>query len=806
MNPCENSVAFGAPGIAPRWTSSAKEGVGTAYHTSCRVWFTLSHGIVNEIYYPHVDQPNTRDFQFLITDGETFCHEEKRDFKHLIEYPERDCLLYRLTNSEPHGRYRLIKHVFTVPHRSVLLVHTKLEIFDESLRDRVRLYALLAPHIARYGAGNSAQCSEIGDTELIHAQRENVHLLMACSSGFSRRSVGYAGFSDGWQDLMNNFKMDWEFRAAENGNIALTGEIHLPDNGEFTIAVAFGRSYQSSATKLFQSLAEPFEMHRRGYVRQWQRAVVNPEFDFSAETCDGGGIYRLSRCVLLAHEDKVFQGAMVASMSIPWGETKGDNDLGGYHLVWTRDLVQSATALLATGQTGTPLRALIWLAAIQRPDGTFPQNSWIDGTAYWSGLQLDQVAAPILLAWRLHKFDALGLFNPRVLIARAAARLILQGPVTSQDRWEENAGYSPSTLATVIAALVCAADWARELRLRNAADFVFAYADWLAAHIEEWTVTTQGELVQGISRHYVRINPTDPHTPDPHADPDTAMIQIANGGGLHPARNVVSGDFLHLVRFGIRHANDPLVRDSIEVIDRVLKHDLPQGPGWRRYNHDGYGQKDDGSAYDGTGVGRCWPILTGERGHYELAAGRDPRSFIRTMEDFSNQGGMITEQVWDGPDLPATVRTAAGEPHPKMKRGCPTGAAMPLCWSHAEYVLLVRSRHDNVCFDRIQPAFQRYVLNPVPSQYEFWSLRHPLRRVARGKILRIILAAEATVVWSLDHWQQKDQQNTSHQGELNVWFADFPTTRWPAGSTFAFTLFWKRDQRWEGRNWEVNVE
>ncbi len=736
MNSPENTVAFGAPGIEPRWTSSAKEGVGTAYHTSCRLWFTLSHGILNEIYYPHVDQPNTRDFQFLISDGETFCHEEKRDLNHLIEYPARDCLFYRLTNSEPRGRYRVIKHVLTDPHGSVLLVHTNLEVFDESLRGKLRLYALLAPHMAGCGGGNSGWCSEIGAIKLIHAQRQDVHLIMACSSGFSRRSVGYVGFSDGWQDLMHNFKMDWEFQAAENGNIAATGEVNLPDSGEFTIAVAFGRSYQSAATKLFQSLAEPFESNRQSYVRQWQRAVVNPEFDFSTDTSDGGGMYRLSRCVLLAHEDKVFQGAIVASMSIPWGETKGDDDLGGYHLVWTRDLVQSGSALLATGQTGTPLRALIWLAAIQRPDGSFPQNSWIDG-----------------------------------------------------------AGYSPSTLATVIAGLASAAEWAKEFGKMDVADFIFAYADWLAVHLEEWTVTTQGELVEGFPRHYIRINPADPNAPDPHADPNTAMIQIANGGGLHPARNIVGGDFLLLVRFGIRDAKDPLVRDSIEVIDRVLKYDLPQGPGWRRYNHDGYGQKDDGSAFDGTGVGRCWPILTGERGHYELAAGRDPKPFIRAMEDFANQGGMITEQIWDGPDLPGA----------HMKRGCPTGAAMPLCWSHSEYVSLVRSRHDGVCFARVEPAFQRYVLNPAQSRYEIWSLRHPLRSVSHGKILRIILAAEATIVWSTDNWARRNESHTTHQNELNLWFADFPTADLPSGSVFSFTFFWQRDQRWEGRNWQVNV-
>jgi len=805
MNPSENSVAFGAPGIEPRWTSSAKEGVGTAYHTSCRLWFTLSHGIVNEIYYPHVDQPNTRDFQFLISDGETFCHEEKRDLTHAIEYPERDCLFYRLTNVEPRRRYRLVKYVFADPHRSVLLVHTKLEVLDESLRGRLSVYALLAPHLAGCGAGNSGWCSEIGDNKLLHAQRKNTHLLMACSSGFSRRSVGYVGFSDGWQDLMHNFKMDWEFKAAENGNIALTAEVELRDDGEFTVAVALGRSYQSAATKLFQSLAEPFELKRESYIRQWQRAVIDPKFDFTSDTTDDGGMYRLSRCVLLAHEDKVFQGAIVASLSIPWGETKSDQDLGGYHLVWTRDLVHSATALLATGQIGTPLRALIWLAAIQRPDGSFPQNSWIDGTAYWSGLQLDQVAFPILLAWRLHKQDALDLFSPRAMILRAAARLIAQGPVTAQDRWEENAGYSPSTLAVVIAALVCTAEWAKEFGKTEVADFILAYADWLAAHVEEWTVTTKGELIEGLPRHYIRINPADPVAPDPHADPNKTIIQLANGGGIHPARNVVGGDFLHLVRFGIRKPDDAIVRDSIEVIDGVLKRELPQGPGWRRYNHDGYGQKDDGSAFDGTGVGRCWPILTGERGHYELAAGRNSKPFIRSMEDFANEGGMLTEQLWDGPDLSHKGRTHSGESGTHMKPGCPTGAAMPLCWSHAEYVALVRSRHDGVCFDRVDPAFERYVLNPAQSRYEIWTVRHPLRLAPPGKILRIIVAAEATIVWSTDNWIRRDESQTSYQPELNLWFADFPTAEWPQGSAFAFTFFWKRDQRWEGRNWQVNI-
>jgi glucoamylase len=793
MSDTDNGPAFGAPGIEPRWTSSAKEGFGTAYHTSCRLWFTLSHGIVNEIYYPSVDQPNTRDFQYLISDGETFCHEEKSDLEHEMHYPEKGCLFYRLTNSERNGRYRIIKHILADPHRSVLLIRTKLEILDASLKDKLRLYALMAPHLDRCGAGNSGRFTEISGSKLLHARRNNFHLVMGCTTHFSRMSVGYAGASDGWQDL-RNFKMDWEFSSAENGNIALTGEIDPRRGDEFTVAIALGQSYPSTAAKLLQSLAGSFDKHRETYLRQWKRAMPDAAHEYNDDTGDGGSACRLSRCILLSHEDKVFEGAMVASMSIPWGETKGDNDLGGYHLVWTRDLVQSATALLATGQTGTPLRAMIWLAVIQRPDGRFPQNCWINGRVYWTGLQLDEIAAPILLAWRLRREGVLlGQCNPRPMIRQAAAFLLLEGPVTEQDRWEENAGYSPSTLAAIIAGLVCASEFLEEQTDKS---FILDYADWLQAHVEDWTVTTRGELVKNQPRHYIRINPTSPITPDPDADPNTTMIQVANGGGLREARNVVGGDFLSLVRYGIRAADDPTIRSSIEVIDQVLKRELPQGPCWRRYNHDGYGQKADGGAFDGTGEGRSWPILTGERGHYELAAGRDPMPFIKAMEAFGNQGGMISEQLWDAEDLPSG----------RMKRGFPTGAAMPLCWSHAEYISLVRSRHDGVCFDRVEPAYQRYVMKPVKHTHEMWTMRHQIRRVPARKKLRVILAEMAAITWSADHWATTNNMDTARNESLNLCYADFATDTFPKGAVLEFTFFWKNSHRWEGKNFLVAIE
>jgi len=298
--------------------------------------------------------------------------------------------------------------------------------------------------------------------------------------------------------------------------------------------------------------------------------------------------------------------------------------------------------------------------------------------------------------------------------------------------------------------------------------------------------------VPGKPRHYVRINPADPAQPDHLPDPDTVLITIANGGGQHPARNVVSTDFLELVRLGIRSPQDPVIRDSIAVIDAILKRDLPQGPCWRRYNHDGYGQKDDGGAFDGTGTGQCWPLLTGERGHYELAAGRDPLPFIVAMERFANDGGMLPEQVWDAEDLPQA----------RMFRGGPTGSAMPLCWAHGEYMTLVRSRNDGVGFDLIPPAHERYVRNPVESRVEIWTQAHQPPRIRAGKTLRLITDRPVTVRWSADGWIRAQEQ-AARETSLGCWYADLPTADLPAGSSVVFTLRW--GDRWEGRDFATTV-
>jgi glucoamylase len=302
-----------------------------------------------------------------------------------------------------------------------------------------------------------------------------------------------------------------------------------------------------------------------------------------------------SHNVLLAHEDKTYSGAFVASASIPWGQAKSDDDLGGYHLVWTRDMVQTASALLACGRVDTARRALVYLACTQRPDGSFAQNFWIDGRPYWTGVQLDEVAFPLILTWRIWKAGGLGNWDVFPFIERAAGFLVKNAPITHQERWEENSGYSPSTLAAVIGGLICAAEIARDHQSIELGEFLEQFADWIELHLEDWTVTNDGVLLPEVKRHYMRIRPPEDgeaifqrKVPEPKKSISTTVLPARRYE--FEAREIIDAGFLELVRYGIRRADDPLMIDSLKVVDAVLKRDLPQGPGWIRYNWDGYGQ------------------------------------------------------------------------------------------------------------------------------------------------------------------------------------------------------------------------
>ncbi len=818
----QQGEAFGAPGLEPRWTSSIKDAVVTAYAGSSRIWFTCSHGILNEIYHPTIDRPQVRDMEFLITDGETFAHEEKRDLVTTFEYIDPEALGVRYINRDPDGRYSLTKEMICDPHHGVVLTRMRLEGRDD-LVPRLKLYALLAPHLDGGGAGNSARALDLAGHKVLLAWKNNWSLVMTASCGFNRVSCGFVGASDGWQDLMQNFEMDWEFGSATNGNVAVMGEIDLGcserlanglfgQNGagekqigngtairEFTLAIGIGEGHHTAAQKTMGALSTPFEEQRERFIVQWKRAA-HPDW-LAAKAQDGGKLMRASHAVLLAHEDKIYSGAFVASASIPWGQSKGDADLGGYHLVWTRDMVQTATALLACGRAETARRALVYLACTQHPDGGFSQNFWIDGTPYWSGIQLDEVAFPLILAWRLWKAGGLGELSVFPFIERAAGFLVRHAPITFQERWEENAGYAPSTLAAAIGGLICAAEMARAHESAELGEFLEVFADWIEGHLEDWTVTNNGVLDPEVKRHYMRIRPPECGEAYAHEGCGKELLWLANrppGARTEfEAREIIDAGFLELVRYGVRRADDPLIVDSLKVVDAVLKRDLPQGPGWLRYNGDGYGQRPDGGPYEGWGQGRAWPLLTGERAHYELAAGKDVAPLLRTYEQFASCGQLLPEQVWDEEDRPER----------SLFKGKPDGSAMPLVWAHAEYLKLLRSAVDGKVFDRIDPVYERYCTPDGRKRcrrgVEVYSRRRPVGQMDAGSTLRILDEQRFEVVWTDDGWQTKHATASRPLGSAGF-SAD--VTPQPGRSELEWTMHWPERDAWLGYNVKVRVD
>ena len=801
----QQGEAFGAPGLVPRWTSSVKDAIGTAYAASSRIWFTCSHGILNEIYHPTIDSPQVRDMEFLITDGETFAHEEKRDLLTTFEYLHPEALGVRYVNRDPDGRYTLTKEIICDPHHSVILQHVRLEGHHD-LVSRLKVYALLAPHLDRGGAGNTARVVDVAGHRMLLAWKNEWSLAMLPSCGFSRAGCGFVGTSDGWQDVMDNYRMDWEFGSATNGNVAVLGEVDLAAAGadgarEFMLAIGIGQGHHTALQKTVITLATSYNEHRDRFISQWHR-VANPEW-LAAKAQDGGKLMRASHNVLLAHEDKTFSGAFVASASIPWGQAKTDDDIGGYHLVWTRDMVQTATAMLACGRAETARRALVYLACTQEPDGGFAQNFWVDGRPYWSGIQLDEVAFPIVLAWRLWKAGALNNINIFPFVERAASFLLMHAPVTHQERWEENAGYSPSTLAAVISGLICAAEIARAHDSNELACVYEDFADWIEGHLEQWTVTNQGTLFPEVARHYMRIRPPEQGEAYCAEGAGTEIIHISNrppGARTEfEAREIIDAGFLELVRYGVRRADDPLILDSVRVVDAVLKRGLPEGPGWLRYNNDGYGQRPDGGPFLGWGQGHVWPLLTGERAHYELAAGHDIAPLIATYERFATSGQMLPEQVWDHPNRPA-----AG-----LRLGRPDGSAVPLVWAHAEYLKLLRSAVDGKVFDRIDPVYERYCetagRQTLCRKVEIYTLRRPVQRIAAGQTLRIFDAAKFKVVWSADGWNTTNTTAARIIGTAG-YSADIATAPSKSNGTLSWTLNWTDQDRWLGYNVVVTLE
>jgi glucoamylase len=603
----KDNQAPGSPGASPTWTRGDKQSVGTARSLSSSVWFTAAGGIVTEVYYPNVDTPQVKDLQLIITDGATFFHDPKVDFDSASELITPDVPGVRVTNTakdQKNQPYCVIQEIISEPGSPVLLISTTLKATagaPTGFLNNLRVYVLLAPHLEGFGANNSGYVARTAKGVKLVANRGNTWLSLGANCGFAMTSCGFSGVNDGWQDIIGHRRLPvWNFDCALNGNIALTGEINRGNSTEFVLALAFGHGGSNSPNvaivAMNEALSYPFGnigdpltpySHLPNFIDGWAKINANRWQPNPDPTTDGHRLFNFSRNVLLTHEDKICNGALVASLSLPWGELAGDSN-GGYHMVWPRDMCQSATALLATGETDLPLRGLMFLAASQSDDGSFYQKFYIDGTpAPGNNQQLDEYSFPIILAYRLHEEKLLQQFDPVPMVLKAAGALIRDGPMTQQERWEEAEGYSPSTLASNIAALVCAAQFADQ----TTAPFLLDYADFLETHLEKWTVTTQGTLLPGVTRHYIRLlptrvkswNPPDLNFPE---DPNTASFDIRNliGNATFQAKDIVDAGFLELVRYGIRKPGDPLIEASMQVVDAVIRKTLPQGNCWLRYN------------------------------------------------------------------------------------------------------------------------------------------------------------------------------------------------------------------------------
>jgi len=725
----DQTEAFGAPGTAPTWCSSDKDFVTTALDGP-RLWATVGHGIINEVYWPSTGQPQIRDLGFYLI-GDHRWIDLKRERRYRLETPKP--YLPALTVVHHGDDYELTLEVLPDPMRDVLLVRFKLS-------GPYRLAVILAPHLGSTGCGNSAWV----DDGIGYARSGDRALCLAADAPLRALSCGYVGSSDGWQDLHRHGRLTYRFTSAQHGTVALSGET---DSGSGVLALGFAESASGAYMRARTSLAAGFEPLRMQFLDEWLRWGMRLELPRPEEGL--GDLAQLSATMLKIHEDRAFPGAVVASLSVPWGNST--DTLGGYHLVWPRDATLTAFALLAAHQFGDVRNILAHLIAAQRTDGHWPQNYFPDGEPFWVGIQLDETAFPVLLAAKLAELGEPELPGTRQMVRAAVGFVARTGPSSPQDRWEENPGVSPFTLAVAISALAAAAPWLEAAERQYALELA---DDW-NERFEAWCYVRDTALARevGVAGYYVRIA-----TPDGSGDVN-GRVQLRNRAGESiSAAALVSLDFSYMVRLGLRSALDPRIRDTIKVVDHVLKVETPSGALYHRYNDDGYGEYPDGRPFDGSGVGRAWPLLVGERGHLALQSGEDPIGYLQTMRNCASAGGLLPEQVWDSAPIAALGLTP----------GRPSGSAMPLLWTHAEFLKLLVARERGRPVELLTAVEQRYggsaprakpaakMPTTVTAAAAVWHWRNevPVARLRQDRELSIEDREPFTLHFGFDGWRQ----------------------------------------------------
>jgi len=636
------------------WTPGNKQGVGTAFTydqpagdaNPSRVWFGITDGAITEGLYPDVSQANIKSLGVLVSDGTSFLADETRDATYKIERLDGRTPAYRVTSTDKGGRWAVIKQIVADPQADSIVLTIAFQALQGRPED-YRLYLSYTPRIGQSGAGDLSQIAG-GVAEAWDAQA-GVYTTLAADPPPALLTTGYTLKNDLAADL-KDYQVDATYSSTGIPG-RLTIGAQLPVRGATTVALGFGKGHTQARDAATASLKRGFAAVAQAYMQGWAGYLDKLDHPFPKLP-----LYDESLAVVKTHEDKTNRGAFVASLSIPWGHTIADDQplARGYRYVWARDLYHMVTALRLAGDEQAARDGLAFMDdKLQLQDGSFPQTAFPDGTPNTTGIQLDQTATPILLAWQLKAIDRYA-----SLVKPAADFIARVGPKTPQERWEEQGGYSPATLAAEIAALVCAADLAKQAGDSAGAAAYLKTADEWNANIEKWTLTTSGPLGKGS--YYLRITQGDPNSPE--------RLTIANGGGSYDQREIVDLSFLELVRLGVRKPDDPRILATLEVTDATLEAELSKGDVYYRYSHDGYGESKLGAAPDGHG--NPWPLLIGERSVYDVAQSRTehPASwYLPVMSGMANAGGMLPEQVF--------------------LDGSGTGSATPLAWAHAEYIV-----------------------------------------------------------------------------------------------------------------------
>jgi glucoamylase len=666
--------APGEPGVAADWNEPSVTGFADSLGSSSKVWYTIGNGELENAFYPETDTPDTNGLQYVVTNGSSFTDLETTGTTHTTTLADPTSLTWQQVNTATNGDFTITKTYIADPSRSVILVQTT---FDNTSGSPLFLYVDYHPQEDNDGMGNTGGTdSASGDLE---AENGPVASALTSSLGFTQTSTGYVGTaSDGETMLTSDYSLPSSYSVASTaGHIDQVGEVPVAASGSttFTLALAFDTTESAAISDAAASLATGFTSLESSFESGWHSWIsgLNAPPASVTGTSKLEAQYYVSLMEVKADEDKTYTGAFIAAPTLPWGASvsadvgSGDSGQHGYHVVWTRDEYEMASTLLAAGDSSDALAALNYIFQYEvESSGAVKQNTWLNGTTVFGSLQMDEVADPIILAWQL---GATGSAD-WTYVEELANYLVANGPYTPEERWEENSGYSPATMAAEIAGLICAAVIAKDNGDTSLAATYQSTAQSWASEVDELTYTTTGPY--GNGDYFLRITPDG----QPNAGTD---ISIANGGGSHDDRTVVDPSFLELVRLGVKSPTATDITSTLTAVDDELEVSTPEGPIWHRYNFDGYGETSAGGDYTGSGVGNPWPVLTGERGEYDVADGNvsGAQSLLATMAGAANSGYQISEQVWAG-------STGTGG----FTLGQPDNSSTPLMWAMAQYVRL----------------------------------------------------------------------------------------------------------------------